>query len=662
MFATHLKLLISKSIRYAWRQRICRCCPKALFEFLLPSVCLLILCLIRWIHTPSSTSSRTNAAHLVEPVETKILFNYTSTYQCPSPNRTILLLNQTILRRLQHLCPRSNLQFINSSLNTQGQLILNESRMEYRCRYDDRLWCEQIDFNYGPLVLLQHPSVSLCQSSSSALSFVAEWKPLIRNSLALDSLIHRPWRKIRLTFSTWPCSSYFSDVLFDFSTRFPLILIAILLDGCILFSFHLLLHVLIEEKRMGTVELLRLLSVYPLSNSFAWFLRQFIVQLFVMVSLTIVFKVPINGSAYFPHLPFGYLFFSLLLWLIQVLSRAILLGHFFNSLLKASIWSWFIYLFSFWLAFFSPIHLPWILRLIVSAWFPFYSIKRLLILLIQINTDLGRSSGWTKELFGTHVSMIVGSLLMWLIAVYIEPIRPGNYGLARSWLWPWDLLRQRKKLPEESIMKSSSNDRVTVRVMNLSKSFARDQHLAVDHISFDLEHSTICGLIGPNGSGKTTTIEMLCGILPSDSGMIEMHGKNLYEHRMDLQRTIGYCPQDDMLFAYLTVEEQLHFYARIRTKDPTIDHRRQIDELLVLMDMKKYYQRLCHTLSGGMKRKVSILCAFVGQVDIILLGKFHSSLLLSPFRIDAHPSFEFFLQMNHRHHWIPLLDNFFVRG
>jgi len=620
MFATHLRLLIIKSLRYAYRQRICRCCPKAFFECFLPSICLLLLCLIRWIHT--GTTQRNLSPHIVESIESKRLFNYTTSYQCPSANRTIYLINQTKFVRFQHLCPRSHLNFITSLSNVQGELIFNESRIEYRCRYDDRHWCEEIE--HLSKDHWQHPSAFLCSSSSA--SFVEFWKPLIRNSLAFDSLIHRPSTKVRLTFFTWPCSTYLSDILFDESNVFTLVLILILIDFCILFSHHLLLNVLIEEKCQGTIELLRLLSIHPLVNSFAWFIRQYFLQLIVMIVLTIILKIPIGGQAFFPHVSFVYLLLSFLLWSIQTLSQSVLIGHLFTSQLKASICSWFIYLFSFWLSFDSRLALPMLVRQILSIVLPFYSIKRQILLFMRLNVDLGRNSTWKNELISLDFASIIGTILFWLVAIYVEPICSGHYGVKRSFFWPIEKFRRKKMHRDEPMIKTSSNECVTVRIENLTKSFTRDRHFAVDHLSFELEHSKICGFIGPNGSGKTTTIEMICGFINSDEGSIEIHGKNLYEHRTELQRTIGFCPQDDLLFAYLTVEEQLEFYGQLRCKDQIVDYRRQIDELLVLMDMKKFDKRLCQTLSGGMKRKLSILCAFVGQVDIILLDEPSASL------------------------------------
>jgi ATP-binding cassette subfamily A (ABC1) protein 3 len=110
-------------------------------------------------------------------------------------------------------------------------------------------------------------------------------------------------------------------------------------------------------------------------------------------------------------------------------------------------------------------------------------------------------------------------------------------------------------------------------------------------------------------------MEMICGLLSCDCGRIEIHNKNLNQ----LQSSIGYCPQQDMLFSYLTVQEQLEFYSYIRSKGTNINNK-QIQDLLIMMDMNKYKEKFCHTLSSGMKRKLSILCAFIGDVNVIILG------------------------------------------
>ncbi|CAF4249763.1 unnamed protein product [Rotaria sp. Silwood2] len=655
MFLYHLQLLIKKSARYAWRRRICRCCPKIIFELFIPVICILLLCLLRWIHTASpKTNDQESLSNDIKPTRMHIpsssiiseekpmkIFNYSSVHRCPPSNIFIEITSNKTFNRFKRLCPRSNFILLSSSEQFNGYILLNDSSqthsISYRCQYNNQHWCRNTSLlnNDQDSLQIKHPSSYLCSHIN-----VQESSQLLRAYLAIESLLYRPIEKYQLTILTWPCSSYAFDTLFAFAPRFILIIILILIDGCILFSFNFLFQELIDEKHQGITELLRLLSIRPLLNSLAWFLRVFIIQLIISVFLILILKISFDGGIYLAYVSIWLIIPTILLWTIQVLSRSILVAHFFNSILKASLWSWFIYGLSFWLAVSSSVKLPMVLHLIASAWLPFYSIKRIFILFIQINTDLGRRTYLINEVIFIWLSMIIGILIIWFLAFYLEQIRPGKYGIPRSWLWPLEYIRNKKikkqnrrdsikvNMIETSPSSSSSNNEITVRIDNLTKSYGRynaEQQIAVDHISFKLENSTIYGLIGHNGAGKTTTMEMICGLLSCDCGTIEIHDKNLFENLSELQSCIGYCPQQDMLFPYLTVQEQLEFYACIRSNGINIDHN-QIEELLAMMNMNKYNQQLCHTLSGGMQRKLSILCAFVGQVNVIVLDEPSSSL------------------------------------
>ncbi|CAF1141149.1 unnamed protein product [Adineta steineri] len=637
----HLKLLIKKSVRYAWRRRICRCCPRIIFELFIPTICILLLCLLRWIHTPSSKTinqaaslsnsidsshTRLTPSFIISQQDSIRILNYTSVYRCPPSLITINIISDHLYNRFRRLCPRST--FVLSSEQFHGHILVNTSlkthTISYRCPYNKQQWCQKT--NLLNKNQIQHPSTYLCSKQD-----VKEYNLLLKAYLAIESLLNRPIEKYQLSIYTWPCSSYVSDALFEYP-NFILPIILILIDGYILFSFNFLFHEIIDEKHQGITELLRLISIHPILNSLAWFLRVFIIQLIISIFLILILKISFDGGIYFAYVSIGYIILTIFFWTIQVLSRSILVAHFFNSILQASVWSWFIYVISFWLAISSSIQLPMILHLIASAWLPFYSIKRIIILFIQINTSVGRQANLTTEIILIWLSMVIGSLLIWLLAYYFEQIRPGKYGIPRSWLWPLDYIRnkpnRRDSSARENMIEIPSNQQTTVRINNLTKSFGRkstEQQIAVDHISFNLENSKIHGLIGHNGAGKTTTMEMLCGLLSCDCGTIEIHNKNFYDNLHELRSCIGYCPQQDMLFSYLTVQEQLEFYACVRSKGQYIDNN-QIQELLTMMDMYQYNQQLCHTLSGGMQRKLSILCAFVGQANVIVLDEPSSSL------------------------------------
>ncbi|CAF1584834.1 unnamed protein product, partial [Adineta ricciae] len=153
--------------------------------------------------------------------------------------------------------------------------------------------------------------------------------------------------------------------------------------------------------------------------------------------------------------------------------------------------------------------------------------------------------------------------------------------------------------------------------------------IAVNDVSFDLYENQITSLLGPNGSGKTTIFNCLIGIYKQTSGTISMANPNGSDYdttsNIDmLRKSIGYCPQHDILFDLLTIEEQLQFYASARGFGK---YKQQIsDEMLRLVNLENSKDMFCNALSGGMKRRLSLACAFVGDTRIILLDEPSSGL------------------------------------
>ncbi|CAF1260128.1 unnamed protein product [Rotaria sordida] len=648
MLLYHLWLLLQKSLRYAWRCRLCHCCPKIIFELLVPVICLLVLILIRWIHTTSETNNNVSTfnqtkstpiklqpSSIIAQRESMYIFNYTSINECPLSDIIIKIVDNNLLNRLKSQCPYSSFISISKPVGHNGYFLLNNTStglsISYQCQYDNQDLCQNISIlnDIKDSQLIQHPSLFLCSNKN-----FNEANNLLQVYLAIVSQIKPSIKKQQLSIYTWPCLSYASDPMFDIAPYFVLIIILFFIDGCILSSFNLLFHSLIDEKNQGIIELLRLISIRPILNSFAWFLRVFFIQLIANILLILILKSSFDGGIYLSYVSIWLIIPTIFIWTIQVLSRAVFIAHFFNSNLKATVWSWFIYIISFWLALSSSIRLPILFHFIASVWLPFYSIKRLFILLFRINTNLGRND-LKNEIILIWFYMLIGSLLMWFLAYYLEKTRAGKYGIRRPWTWPLDYFcnnqiknQKRRESIDMQMVETLPDTNTTVRVNNLTKIYGRfntEKQIAVDHVSFKLEKSTIYGLIGHNGAGKTSTMEMMSGLLSCDYGTIEIHDKDLHENLYELQKCIGYCPQQDMLFSHLTVQEQLEFYARVRSKKHNIDYN-QIQELLTMMNMNTYSKYLCHTLSGGMQRKLSILCAFVGHANVIILDEPSSSL------------------------------------
>lgn len=155
-----------------------------------------------------------------------------------------------------------------------------------------------------------------------------------------------------------------------------------------------------------------------------------------------------------------------------------------------------------------------------------------------------------------------------------------------------------------------------IRTRGLTKRFGRVT--AVDGLDLTVTRGEIYGLIGPNGSGKTTTMRLLCGILRPDAGDIELFG--LHVPNFSLLHRIGYMPQENAVYPDLSVYENLCFFGRLQRLS-----RREIqgraDDILRIVHLEGKRHALARDLSGGMQRRLSLAVAMIHKPDLLLLDE-----------------------------------------
>jgi ABC-2 type transport system ATP-binding protein len=158
-----------------------------------------------------------------------------------------------------------------------------------------------------------------------------------------------------------------------------------------------------------------------------------------------------------------------------------------------------------------------------------------------------------------------------------------------------------------------------ISVKNISKTYSNGV-VAIKNISFDLEPSCITGYIGINGAGKSTTMKILCGMLPFDSGEVKVGDFSLPVDSLKVKEITGFVPESPELFNSLSVKEFFDFIKDIRNIKQDIFTRR-LDYFADLFDFKEYISLPIGKLSKGNKQKVLIVSSIIHNPDIILLDE-----------------------------------------
>ena len=144
--------------------------------------------------------------------------------------------------------------------------------------------------------------------------------------------------------------------------------------------------------------------------------------------------------------------------------------------------------------------------------------------------------------------------------------------------------------------------------------------IAVDHIDLDVEYGEIFGLLGPNGSGKTTTLKMILGLVEPDSGSINVLGINAEEEPIEMKRQVGYVPESPRLYEFLTGIEYIDFVADVYGMD-VLEKKDRIDEYLEALELEGREGDMISGYSQGMKQKIALISAFIHKPKLLLLDE-----------------------------------------
>lgn len=159
---------------------------------------------------------------------------------------------------------------------------------------------------------------------------------------------------------------------------------------------------------------------------------------------------------------------------------------------------------------------------------------------------------------------------------------------------------------------------MVIKVENLVKRYG--DLIALDHFDLEVREGEILGLLGPNGSGKTTAINCILSLLKYDKGSIEVFGKKMTPTAYDVKKDIGVIMQNVAVFEELTVYENIDYFCGLYIKDKN-EKKRLVEEAIEFVglgDFKKFYPK---KLSGGLLRRLNIACGIAHKPKLIILDE-----------------------------------------
>ncbi|XP_056678235.1 phospholipid-transporting ATPase ABCA7 isoform X2 [Monodelphis domestica] len=250
--------------------------------------------------------------------------------------------------------------------------------------------------------------------------------------------------------------------------------------------------------------------------------------------------------------------------------------------------------------------------------------------------NLGQSplAGDTYNLALSQALLIIDAGLYSLATWYIETVFPGQYGVPQPWNFPFrksywygeqtsasQYQAASSDVPPQVLVEETSPElQVGVSLRNLVKYYPGCSRPALRGLSLDFYEGHITAFLGHNGAGKTTTLSILSGLFPPTQGSVFILGQDVSSNRTFAYQNMGICPQHNVLFDTLTVEEHIWFYGCLKglSKEAVAQ---ELPSLLKDVGLShKREEQTCH-LSGGMQRKLSIAIAFVGNSRVVILDE-----------------------------------------
>uniref|UniRef100_A0A8C3JIC3 ATP binding cassette subfamily A member 12 n=1 Tax=Calidris pygmaea TaxID=425635 RepID=A0A8C3JIC3_9CHAR len=417
---------------------------------------------------------------------------------------------------------------------------------------------------------------------------------------------------------------------------------------------------LVQEKDLRLYEYMKMMGVNASSHFIAWFIECAIFLLITVTFLIIVLKV----GDILPKTNTALLFLYLMDYSLSIIAMSYFISVFFNNTNIAALVGSLVYILTFF---------PFIVLLVIENHLSF-SVKSLLSLLSPTafsyasqyiaryeaqGIGLQWDNMYKSPMIGDNTSfgwmcwlILIDSLIYFILGWYIRNVFPGRYGMAAPWYFPllpsywieynsylpfWNekrggllftklMLRKEATLnnkicaPPPHLEPEPTDLTLGVSLHGITKVYG--SKAAVNNLNLNFYEGNITSLLGHNGAGKTTTISILTGLFPTSSGTIFVYGKDIRTDQEVIRKNMGVCMQHNVLFNYLTTKEHLLLYGYIKVPHWSKQELYQeVKRTLKETGLYSHRHKLAGSLSGGMKRKLSIAIALLGGSRVVILDE-----------------------------------------
>lgn len=420
---------------------------------------------------------------------------------------------------------------------------------------------------------------------------------------------------------------------------------------------------LVYEKDLRLHEYMKMMGVNSCSHFFAWLIESIGFLLVTIAILIVILKFgnilpKTNGFILF-------LYFSD--YSFSVIAMSYLISVFFNNTNIAALIGSLIYV----IAFFPFIvlvtvedELSYVIKVFMSLLSPtaFSYASQYIARYEEQGVGLQWENMYKSPVqddttsFGWLCCLILAdSFIYFFIAWYVRNVFPGTYGMAAPWYFPilpsyW---KERFGCAEVKHEKSNGLMFTNIMMQNTNPSASKTSpdcafpsniepepkdlqvgvalhgvtkiygsKTAVENLNLNFYEGHITSLLGPNGAGKTTTISMLTGLFGATAGTIFVYGKDIKTDLNTVRKNMGVCMQHDVLFSYLTTKEHLLLYGSIKVPHWTKTQlHEEVKRTLKDTGLYSHRHKRVGTLSGGMKRKLSISIALIGGSRVVILDE-----------------------------------------